>query len=1033
MAEVIRVQRPFYFRGRLPFSKSWLARAMILRSLHPHVRILDWEAGPNDGEDVIYLDSALRHLANGGRDFHIGESGTGLRFLMARLSVQPGEYTIAGSERLLNRPHAELIRLLNFLGTQVEKLAPTKMRLVSSGWPLAQLPAEIAVDGSDSSQFRSALLLAASHVSEPQMRPKFIGTNEVSRGYIELTEDLVDQVVNRGRRVLVPEVDASAVATLAAIMKAASPKHETAYEPTFLARELESLRSQVEGTKQPDRIFFRLHHVDEADLSDAPDLFPILAALGACGLGPRKLKGAPHLRHKETDRISEIEKLFRILGIQYQSLPDGIIVTPISEEQRRVWETRRKTGFAFEFSPPNDHRLAFAATVLAAQGAPIQLQGRGMVAKSFPAFWAIVEGEAPKVAIIGHRGTGKTNLARRWAHWMGARATAIDLDREIERLAGKSTRELFENDGEAEFRFYERKAFREADEESRSRIGAFVLSCGAGFDVRLLDDTWKKIWVRRETDADGRIFFDRPRLDPELHPREESQKRFKIRSAGFREAADRQYWLSEGEDDPAEHLWARDLFDEDSISSIGGTITLLPEGNLVESLHRYLRWGVARIEIRDDLFPHSQYPLLWEYLLTLPAERLLISFRAPAERSFTFQHVRQQIGRDDAVSVMVDWAFDESLIQPQELPIELRNLVAHPKVLLVASRHQALTLETRLLWETLERELVSLLQHDRKRLVMKLALVINDFSELKAGHDWVMEAIDGRVFLPMSPESENHPRWTWYRLWRGSEVPHGLNFWKDGAGSASDQPSFSSWWRRERFASRSNNKNGRQPFAAVLGDPIHHSRTPLEHDRFFTTKGLPIFAISVRRSEADLALPFLQSLGLVAAAVTSPLKEVCGTYFHATGAINTIAQSPSGWLATSTDEAGFAALWKEAEVWIERFQLRREIVVWGGGGVLSALEPTLRQATQAQGRLQFMRASQPDVIDWSPDIVIWASGSSRGSWPANFQPRLIVDLAYSDDSEARAIALQLKSRYVSGLTMFRVQAEKQREFWNIHL
>lgn len=1058
---MIRVQRPFFFRGRVPFSKSWLARALILRSLHPQVRILDWEAGPIDGEDVVFLDSALKHLASGGTDFHIGESGTGLRFLLARLSVQKGVYTIAGSERLLARPHAELVRVLGQLGAKVEHIAPTKLKLEAAGWPkfstASSSQSEILVDGSESSQFRSALLLASSHILEPAARPRIIGKNEVSRGYIEMTEDLVDQVLNRGRRVLVPESDASSIATLAAIVKAAAPmaSHLKNDESDFLKQELESLRGQVDGTKQPDRAFFHLHQLEEADLTDAPDLFPLLAALASCGLGPRVLKGAPHLRLKETDRIAEIEKLLRLLGVEFESRPDGIAITPVTATQRARWERGRREGFAFEYNPPNDHRLAFAATVFAAQGAPIQFHGRGMVAKSFPTFWSIVEGDAPKVAIIGHRGTGKTDLARRWAHWLGARATAVDLDREIERLSGKSTRQLFEEDGEGEFRFYEKKAFREADAESRSRVGAFLISCGAGFDVRELDDSWQKVWVRRETDSDGRIFFGRPRLDPELHPREESRRRYEARTSGYSAVADREYWMPEGASDPAEHLWARDLFDEDSISSIGGTITLLPKGNFVAAIARYLRWGVARIEIRDDLFPHDSYPLLWEHLLLLPPERLLISFRDSKEAATTIAHVKRQMARAETISFLVDWSFDgaKNADAPSfnDLPKDMIDLLADARLGFVASRHESFGPNGLAAWEKLEAEVSSARgplgasPTMKNAAVMKLALETKNFAELKIGHEWMMKSLPTRVFLPMSPAGESHARWTWYRLWRGSEVPQALNFWRDGAGSAVDQPSFSGWWRRERFTSRTTGGDKRYPFAAVLGDPVHHSLTPLEHDRFFIGYELPVFAIPVKREEADIALPLLEKMGLQAAALTSPLKEIGARYFTGDAGlpanpqsvtrepVNTAVRTKSGWETTSTDAAGFEALWKEAEDVIQQLELPRDVIVWGGGGVLPALDTVLSRIASVGGRVQHLRASQPAELSWAPSIVIWASGAQRGAWPKAFQPRLVIDLSYTDDSEARAIAIEAKSRYISGLTMFRVQAERQREFWLKHL
>jgi shikimate 5-dehydrogenase len=49
--------------------------------------------------------------------------------------------------------------------------------------------------------------------------------------------------------------------------------------------------------------------------------------------------------------------------------------------------------------------------------------------------------------------------------------------------------------------------------------------------------------------------------------------------------------------------------------------------------------------------------------------------------------------------------------------------------------------------------------------------------------------------------------------------------------------------------------------------------------------------------------------------------------------------------------------------------------------------------------------------------------------PKQWKPSILVDLNYTEDSPGREYALQVGAEYVSGLRMFQVQAEKQREFW----
>jgi hypothetical protein len=42
---------------------------------------------------------------------------------------------------------------------------------------------------------------------------------------------------------------------------------------------------------------------------------------------------------------------------------------------------------------------------------------------------------------------------------------------------------------------------------------------------------------------------------------------------------------------------------------------------------------------------------------------------------------------------------------------------------------------------------------------------------------------------------------------------------------------------------------------------------------------------------------------------------------------------------------------------------------------------------------------------------------------------MIVDLSYTENSMGRGIAIETGARYISGLTMFKAQAQAQRDFW----
>jgi shikimate kinase len=77
------------------------------------------------------------------------------------------------------------------------------------------------------------------------------------------------------------------------------------------------------------------------------------------------------------------------------------------------------------------------------------------------------------LALIGYRGTGKSTVARQLALALGWEW--IDLDVEVELLAGKSIAAIFADEGEAKFRDLESQALAQALQRDRT-----VLALGGG-------------------------------------------------------------------------------------------------------------------------------------------------------------------------------------------------------------------------------------------------------------------------------------------------------------------------------------------------------------------------------------------------------------------------------------------------------------------------------------------------------------------------------------------------------------------------
>lgn len=595
------------------------------------------------------------------------------------------------------------------------------------------------------------------------------------------------------------------------------------------------------------------------------------------------------------------------------------------------------------------------------------------------------------IVILGHRGVGKTQLLKRWSRYQSSHDLSfIDLDLEIEKRKGKSIRQLFLQEGEAAFREIEREVFYQVSEEHKNAI----ISVGAGFPVGIIPETSLLLWVRRRSDAAGRIFLDRPRLEKELSPLQEFFKRARVREIHFKNVYDKVYLMPEG-------LRELDPLEEEILvkkaRNLGGAMTLLEESFFKGSrwhtfIESYAQRGVQFFEIRDDFLTHEQIQIA---LGSFFSDHFIYSFRRPGVEVYPTGH---QIS-------YYDWALE---LGPMPEPVRFL------KQRLIVSLHERHENES-------FHELLDRLNAETGRGVhLKLAPLVKSFEELLLGYEWQQEDPDRRSFLPRSENS----RWNWFRRWmKGRQL---LNFWCESDGSASDQPSLYEWLATPLVKSE---------FAAVLGSPVMHSWTPVEQRSFFEERAEPVFAIPVEHLEWDRALAVLTRLGLRHAAVTAPLKEEA---YHscqqktdeaeALRSVNTLLYDKveKQWHGQNTDLAGFRALTHDLSP-------TDTVVLWGGGGTLRMMKRVLPQAVSFSATRREVR--EEDRHLWSlekmPDVVIWAAPrSEQMQWPlSDWKPKKVIDLNYAEDSPGREYAQQLGVTYVSGVKMFEVQAQHQRDFW----
>ena len=491
--------------------------------------------------------------------------------------------------------------------------------------------------------------------------------------------------------------------------------------------------------------------------------------------------------------------------------------------------------------------------------------------------------------------------------------------------------------------------------------------------------------------------------------------------------------LPEGADDlgmAARQLEMQLVLDQLGSPALGGVLTVLPQRLHCELWPRYfqrrLTWGLRYFELRDDLLTDAQ---ILSICKIVPPTQLLIS-------------ARRHRASDEPLSATL---LNHAALWDWPLELGKPPHFTGPQPARIASLHR------RNIGESLSSCIERLTAASDGAMLLKLAVPIHHLGELWQGHQWLLKDPARHQFLPSSPDG----RWAWYRLWRGRQQQ--LNFWREEPAFAlapsPDQPTLFEWLQRlscEPLAPLDSASP--MQFAAILGDPVQHSRTPLHQQDFFTARGWPV--LRIRLTDEDMAqtaaFSLLQQLGLRAAAVTSPRKldaralvRQSGTFVVTTPqlpdeACNTLLYSDreQRWVGTNTDGEGLKTAWRLVRQQHPQFTEDAPMVLWGGGGTRQ-----LMQSVFPQGIAYSARSGMPlqalQISPQSPKIVVWAVGATRQPacvWPpTEWQPEVVLDLNYSADSPGKQYAQRCGAHYYGGLAFFTAQAEAQRQFWQRYL
>lgn len=335
------------------------------------------------------------------------ESGTTLRLMLPVVAALGVEARFIGKPQLRERPLAPLVKALAEGGAEFDRDA---VPLTVSG---RLRKGSFEIPGDVSSQFVSGLLIALPLMDAGGMI--HLTTPLQSAGYVAMTLDAMERfsvmAIEREQGYLVPgnqryrspgvvriEGDWSNAAFFLAagamgmgVTVRGLP--ETSHQPDrAIAGLLRRFGAQVNLAQNAVHVAKGTLRGITVDVSQTPDLAPVLAVLGAAAEGTTRLENAARLRLKESNRLASTYAMLQALGAQVHMEPDALEITG----------TGRLAGGTVDGA--GDHRIVMAAAIAALLcDAPVTILGAEAVEKSYPTFFMEYEALGGKRDVIFDR------------------------------------------------------------------------------------------------------------------------------------------------------------------------------------------------------------------------------------------------------------------------------------------------------------------------------------------------------------------------------------------------------------------------------------------------------------------------------------------------------------------------------------------------------------------------------------------------------------------------------------------------------
>ncbi|PSW43723.1 3-phosphoshikimate 1-carboxyvinyltransferase [Photobacterium leiognathi] len=330
-------------------------------------------------------------------ELYLGNAGTAMRPLAAALCLGGGEFVLTGEPRMKERPIGHLVDALRSAGADIEYLENENyppLKIKGTGLK----GGEVEIDGSISSQFLTAFLMAAP-LAKANTVIRIKG-DLVSKPYIDITlyimaqfgvevenRDYQEFVVKGNQSYVSPgdflvEGDASSASYFlaAAAIKGGEVKvtgigKKSIQGDVQFADALAAMGAEIEWGD--DYVISRCGELTAVDMdfNHIPDAAMTIATTALFAKGTTSIRNVYNWRVKETDRLSAMATELRKVGAEVEEGEDYITIVPPSNLQHAAIDTY------------DDHRMAMCFSLVALSDTPVTINDPKCTSKTFPDYF----------------------------------------------------------------------------------------------------------------------------------------------------------------------------------------------------------------------------------------------------------------------------------------------------------------------------------------------------------------------------------------------------------------------------------------------------------------------------------------------------------------------------------------------------------------------------------------------------------------------------------------------------------------------